>query len=59
MTDANEEQNWVRYENTLTGKTFYNGDLSSQEIRDCTDKRALGDDSVQSFRHELGGKIAA
>lgn len=59
VIDASEEYNWVRYENTLTGNSFYNGDLSSQEIFACQDKRALGDASVQSIRHELGGKIAA
>jgi hypothetical protein len=59
MTDANQKENWVKYQNKLTGKEFYNGDLSSEEIRDCQDKRALGDDGVQNLRHELGAKVAA
>lgn len=59
MVDANEQQNWVKYENLKTGKHFYNGDLSSQEIYSCQDKSMLGDDAAQSFRHELGAKIAA
>ena len=57
VTDANEEQNWVKYENTLTGNEFYNGDLSSEEIHACHDKRALGDPGVQEFRHELDARV--
>lgn len=57
--DANEEQNWVKYRNKLTGNEFYNGDLSSEEIYACQDKRALGDAEVNAIRYELGAKVAA
>ena len=59
MTDASEEQNWVKYKNTLTGNEFYNGDLSSEEIYRCQDKRALGEPGVQGYRHELSAKVVA
>lgn len=59
MTDANSEQNWVQYRNTLTGATFWNGDLSSQEIRNCQDKRMLGDEGMNHWRYELGAKVVA
>lgn len=59
MVDANETDNWVRYKNTLTGNEFYNGDLSSAEIYNCHDKRALGDPGVQDFRHELDARVVA
>ena len=59
MTDANAEDNWVQYRNVLTGKTFWNGDLSSQEIRDCEDKRMLGDEGMNQFRYEFGAKVVA
>jgi len=51
MTDASEKDNWVKYKNKLTGNEFYNGDLSSEEIFACEDKRALGDPGVQDFRN--------
>ena len=59
VVDASEQHNWVCYENINTGKRFYNGDLSSEEIYLCKDKSLLGDSAVQDFRHELGGKICA
>jgi len=59
MTDASEKDNWVKYKNRLTGNEFYNGDLSSDDIYNCADKRALGDPSVNSLRYELDGKLVA
>ena len=59
MTDASEKDNWVKYENTMTGNEFYNGDLSSEEIYSCQDKRALGEPGVQGYRHELSAKVVA
>ena len=43
-TDANEEDNWIAYRNTLTGEQFVNGadGLSSEAIHDTLDKRLLG-----------------
>jgi hypothetical protein len=38
---------------------FYNGDLSSEEIFACEDKRALGDPGVQDFRNLFEAKVAA
>lgn len=58
MTDANEKENWVMYRNRITGTEFYNGDLSSEEIRACQDKKALGDAGVQDIRHTLSAKVA-
>ena len=57
--DANEEQNWVKYRNKLTGAEFYNGDLSSQEIHACEDKRALGNASVNALRDAFDAKVVA
>lgn len=57
--DANEDQNWVRYRNKLTGNEFYNGDLSSEEIYACEDKRALGDAEVNTLRYEFGARVTA
>lgn len=59
MTDASEKDNWVKYKNTLTGAEFYNGDLSSHEIRNCQDKRMLGDHGCQDIRRELDASITA
>ena len=59
VVDANEEHNWVKYENLINGKTFYNGDLSSEEIYRCADKSMLGEDRVQDLRHFLDAKIVA
>ena len=59
MTDASEKENWVKYKNKLTGNEFYNGDLSSDEIFDCEDKRALGDPDVQDIRYTFDAKVAA
>ena len=59
MTDANQEQNWVKYRNKLTGNEFYNGDLSSDEIRACEDKKALGDAGVNELRYAFGAEVVA
>lgn len=59
MVDANEEGNWVEYKNTITGKAFWNGDLSSQEITNCADKRVLGDEGMNHWRYEIGAEIVA
>lgn len=42
--DANEDDNWIAYRNTITGESFVNGadGLSSESIHDTLDKRLLG-----------------
>ena len=57
MVDANTEANWVEYQNKATGKRFWNGDLSSQEIRACQDKRILGDEGMAEFRREFKAEV--
>lgn len=51
--------NAVEYRNKLTGATFSNGELSSAEIRACTDKKMLGqervDPNLKQLREEFGG----
>ena len=47
----------------MTGNEFINGlppeGYESVEIYSLADKKALGDASVQAFRSELNGRIAA
>ena len=61
--DADTEANWVKYRHRATGHEFINGlpweGFESDEIHACEDKAALGDASVQAFRTELDGRIAA
>lgn len=59
MIDANGDENWVKYRNKLTGAEFYNGDLSSQELRDCEHKEAIGEAGVQDLRHTFEARIGA
>ena len=47
------------YRNKLTGKSFTNGDYSSQEIHACQDKRAIGNADVNALRSAFGAKVAA
>lgn len=63
VTDADTEANWIKYRHRVTGDEFINGlppeGLQSIEIHACADKKALGDASVQKWRKECGGRIAA
>lgn len=56
---GDETANVARYRNTLTGHTFENGDLSSDEIHACQDKHALGDAGVQELRKMFDARIEA
>ena len=63
VVDANTEANWIKYQHRVTCNEFINGlppeGYESVEIYSLEDKKALGDASVQAFRFELNGRIAA
>lgn len=49
----------VTYRNKLTGETFVNGELSSAEIRACSDKRMLGQERIDPVIKQLREKFGA